>query len=325
MSVAVVIPCRNEASSIRDLLNALAGQTTTPSEIVVVDDGSTDGSGGIVREWGAAHPLLPVRLVPGTGRGPGPAMNTGVAATSADVIVRLDGHSTPCADYVERSIRLAADPRVGVAGGRWEVVPGARTAIGRAIAAVVTHPLGSGGARYRHPARAGSAPASVETVPFGTFRRAVWEQLGGFDESLAANEDFDFNYRARRAGFDVVFDAGITARYVARPTLAALGRQYFRYGFGKLQMLRKDSQALHWRQLPPILLLPWVVVTAVQTAFWPSPFSVMLAGLYPAVLVLGAAHVAMRGVPAPAALAALATLQLCWSAGFWRGMFGRRP
>ena len=323
MPVAVVVPCHNEARSIRDLLDALAAQTVAPFEVVIVDDGSTDGSVEVVRQWQAANPSVALRVVPGPGRGPGPAMNAGIAAASADVIVRLDGHSVPGPDYLRHSLELVADPRVGVVGGGWRVLPGASTAVGRAIAAVVAHPLGSGGARYRHPDSTGSATISVETVPFGTFRRTLWEQLGGFDEFLAANEDSDFNYRARSAGSDVLFDRRIQTTYVARPTLTTLGRQYYRYGCWKLQMLRKDPRALHWRQVPPILLLPWVFLTGVLVASWPSPLSFLTAGLYPAALLLGSVHIATRGVQAPAALAALATVQVCWSAGFWRGVFRR--
>ena len=252
-------------------------------------------------------------------------MNAGILATAADVIVRLDGHSVPDANYIKHSIAGLADARVGVVGGGWKVQPGAATRIARAIAAVVSHPLGSGGALYRHPDSAGPVAVRVETVPFGAFHRALWEQLGGFDESLAANQDFDFNYRVRKAGLDVVFDRRICATYVARPTLAALGRQYFRYGYWKRQMLRKDLQAIHWRQVPPMLLVPWVLSTGGVALLWPSTLSGLVAGLYPALLVAGAGLVAARGANGVAAFAALATLQMSWSAGFWRAMLGGRP
>jgi len=291
----------------------------------VVDDGSTDGSADVVRRWSSTNAHPPVRVVAGSGRGPGPAMNTGILATSADVIVRLDGHSVPVADYVERSIAGLADAAVGVVGGGWQVRPGAPTAVARAIAAVVSHPLGSGGALYRHQDSPGKITVRVETVPFGTFRRELWERLGGFDESLSANQDFDFNYRARRAGFDVIFDRRISATYVARPTLAVLGRQYFRYGYWKRQMLRKDARALHWRQVPPMLLLPWLTATSAMALIRPSLLSGLLAGLYPALLLVGASLVATRGASAPAAVAALATVHVSWSAGFWRGVLGGGP
>ncbi len=252
-------------------------------------------------------------------------MNVGILATVADVIVRLDGHSVPDADYIKRSIEGLADARVGVVGGGWQVRPGAATRMARAIAAVVSHPMGSGGALYRHPGSAGPVTVRVETVPFGAFRREIWTQLGGFDESLSANEDFDFNYRVRKAGLDVVFDRRISATYTARPTLAALGRQYFRYGSWKCQMLRKDLRAIHWRQVPPMLVLPWVLATCAWALLQPSTLSGLIAVLYPAVLVAGAGLVARRGASAAAAFAALVTLQLSWSAGFWRAVLGGSP
>lgn len=292
---------------------------------MIVDDRSTDDSVPVVRKWQGDHPGIDVRLIDGPGRGPGPALNLGIAAVTADLVVRLDGHCVPDPDYLEHSARPLEDPRIGVVGGTWRVHPGAATTMARAIAKVVSHPLGSGGARYRHPDSEGPVTMAVETVPFGAFRRGLWEQLGGFDESLAANQDFDFNYRARVAGFDVVLDRRIRATYFARSTLGALRQQYFRYGFWKRQMLRKDPRAFHWRQAPPVLVLPWVLATGVSAVMWPSPLTVLAAGLYPVVLLLGVAHLAARGANAPAALAALATLHLSWSAGFWRALLGGGP
>jgi len=321
----VVIPCRNEARSIGALLDALASQTVPPSDVIVVDDRSSDDTASVVRQWHRAHPGVAVRLLTGLGRGPGPAMNAGIEASASEVVVRLDGHSIPDPGYIEHSLNALASPTVGVVGGYWSVQPGAETAVGRAIALVVSHPLGSGGARYRHPNAAGPDTRVVETVPFGAFRRSLWVKLGGFDEALSANQDFDFNYRARVAGFQVLLDRRIRAIYRARPTLGALARQYVRYGYWKLQMLRKDPRAVHWRQGPPVLVLPWLFVTTIQAAAWPSPLSFLLASVYPAVLLAGSAHLATRGAHAGAAFAALVTVQLGWSAGFWRGLLGGRP
>jgi glycosyltransferase involved in cell wall biosynthesis len=320
-----VIPCRNEARSIGALLDALAIQTLPPDDILIVDDQSTDASVSVVDRWQRDHPGVPVRVVAGPGRGPGPAMNAGIAATTTDVVVRLDGHCVPDPDYIEQSVRALSDSKTGVAGGVWRVRAANQSPVARAIALVVSHPLGSGGARYRHPDASGPESMPVETVPFGAFPRTLWDRLGGFDESLAANQDFDFNYRARLAGFHVVLDRRIKATYVARATLDALWRQYFRYGFWKFQMLRKDARAIQWRQVLPILILPWTAAALIALALWPSRLTVLAAGLYPAVLLLGAFHLAARGARVAPALAALATVHLGWSAGFWRAAFGGRP
>lgn len=330
MTVAVVVPCRNEAAHIAALLDALAEQTRAPDEIFIVDDASTDGTADVVRSWSAARPFgcaqgepAPVlRLVPGPGKGPGPAMNVGIRATDADVIMRMDGHAVPARDYLERC--LEALNGVGVVGGVWDVRPGADTSIARAIAAVVSHPLGSGGAAYRSPNAQGPERMSVETVPFGTFPRKVWEELGGFDESLSANQDFDFNYRARKAGYDVVLDRRIVSTYFARPTLKALGRQYSRYGFWKMQMLRKDPRAFQLRQLPPALVGPWLVLSAITVLVFNGAWVDAVAALYPLVMLLGGVHAGLtRSVNPLAAAVAIGTVHISWSTGFWRGLLKR--
>jgi succinoglycan biosynthesis protein ExoA len=325
LTVSVVIPCRNEARSIGALLDALAGQTLLPTEILIVDDGSTDASAEVIANWQRHHPGVALRVIPGPARGPGPAMNAGIAATASDIVVRLDGHSVPARDYIESSVRALGASRVGVVGGVWRVQPGAETVIARAIAVVVSHPLGSGGARYRHAEAPRPESESVETVPFGAFRRELWDRLGGYDESLEANQDFDFNYRARIAGLDVVLDRRIKATYTARPTLGALWRQYVRYGFWKLRMLRKDARAFHLRQLPPILVLPWLVLTVFALLWWPSTATIVAASVYPALLLLGAIHLTTRGAAFVPALAAVATVHLAWSSGFWRAVLGGSP
>lgn len=326
MTVAVVVPCRNEAETIGGLLDAVFGQTRPPDELVIVDDGSTDGTAQASEQWRQRHLGAPIRIVPSSGRGAGAAMNTGIADCLADVIVRLDGHSIPARDYIECSLDALRQPDVCVVGGVWVVEPGAPTVTARAIAKVVSHPLGSGGARYRHAAGAEDlGPMRVETVPFGTFRRSLWRDLGGFDEALGVTEDYDFNHRARRTGGGVVLDPRIRSVYLARPTLRALARQYHRYGFWKLQMLRKDPRALHLRQIPPALLLPWVLTTAVWAATWPGVVPLAAAVAYPAIVVAGALHVAFqrRAISVvPAAAVAFAAVHLAWSAGFVRAALG---
>jgi succinoglycan biosynthesis protein ExoA len=333
MTVAVVVPCHNEAAYLPALLDALASQTSPPDEIIIVNDRSTDTTTEVAAAWAASHTSSGLRVIDGPGRGPGPAMNAGIRATDADIVMRFDGHSMPAPDYLERCLDVLTALRTphhalrsAVVGGVWKVAAGAETAIARAIAAVVSHPIGSGGALYRHADATGPAQVQVETVPFGTFPRALWAHLGGFDESLEANQDFDFNYRARRSGADVILDRRIVATYVARPTIAALARQYLRYGFWKVQMLRKDPRAVRLRQLPPALLLPWVVMTTVAAAVTPGVVTLALAALYPLVVAAAGAHVAItRAVNPVAATAAVATVHLAWSAGFWQGVLARGP
>lgn len=326
--VAVVIPCRNEAATIEALLDALAMQDCSPDEVLVVDDGSTDGTAGRVVAWRQAHPERSVTLLTSAGRGVAAALNTGIRRSRSDVILRLDGHCRPALDYLRHSVDTLASPGAGIAGGVWEIEPGADTRVARAIAAAVSHPLGSGGALYRHAHRAPGAIEEVDTVPFGCFPKALWQRVGGYDETLAANEDYEFNYRLRRAGYRVLLNTRIRSVYRARPTLRAAARQYFRYGFWKTQMLRKAPASLRFRQAAPALLLPWLVAIGVLALSKPGPFSLAAATLYPAIVTAAGLHIAStssRPVSFLPAVAALATIHLTWSAGFWWGLLRFTP
>jgi glycosyltransferase involved in cell wall biosynthesis len=330
-SVAVVIPCRNEQAHIDALLDALADQTRTPNEVIIVDDQSTDDTRKRIDQWCVQHPdhATSVRVVSGPGCGPGPAMNTGIRATSADLIIRLDGHCVPERHYIEYCCEALRRADVGVVGGVWRIVAGASTPMARAIAAVVSHPVGSGGAAYRHAEGPGPRQQSVDTVPFGAFRRDLWEKLGGYDESLEANQDYDFNYRSRAHGLSVLLDRRIVAMYSARATLRTLWRQYERYGYWKVVMLAKDPRALALRQVPPAVLLPWLMLSLAMAVGvmsdlssaspWQTSVALGSALAYPVVVMgVGIQIGFARSVSPLAAAAAIAVIHIAWSTGVWR-------
>ena len=263
--VSIIIPCYNEQATINLLLEAIYRQTyPRPAlEVVIADGRSTDGTRARVAEFQSTHPDLCVQLVENPRRIIPAGLNVALAAAAGEMVVRLDAHSMPQADYVERCVAALEEGLGDNVGGVWDIQPGGPGWMAEAIAGVAAHPLGAGDARYRYTTRAGQ----VDTVPFGAFRREMVEKIGPFDETLLTNEDYEFNVRLRQNGGRVWLDPGIRTVYFARPTLRALARQYWRYGFWKARMLRRYPQTLRWRQfIPPffvltllglLLLSPW--------------------------------------------------------------------
>jgi succinoglycan biosynthesis protein ExoA len=295
ISVSVIIPCRDEAEFIEELLDAARGQDRPLSEVLVVDNGSTDHSVEIVQAYAARHPSPPVRVLHCARPGAAAAMNTGIRAATGEVIVRLDGHSRPNPDYIRRAVEHLAEPRVGIVGGVWEINPGARTIRARAIALAVASRLGSGGAAYRHK-NAYRVPTDVDTVPFGCYRRALWKELNGYDDELLVVEDGDFNYRARQAGYRVILDPEIRCIYFPRRRMRTLGRQYFRYGWWKIPMLMRHPGAIRVRQLIPLGFVTAVVMLAlfsIVSAFGRAALLTLLA-VYGAAILGSALYVARR-------------------------------
>ena len=91
--------------------------------------------------------------------------------------------------------------------------------------------------------------------PFRCIQTQSIRSIGWFNEELLTNEDYEFNTRIRQDGGVVWLDPSIRTVYLARPDLGALARQYFRYGYWKLKMLRRYPGTLRWRQaLPPLFV-----------------------------------------------------------------------
>jgi glycosyltransferase involved in cell wall biosynthesis len=252
--VSVIVPCYNEQSTIRLLLEALLEQTypRAEMEVIVADGLSTDGTRDAIAAFQKDYPDLKVHIVDNPNRYIPSGVNRAIQAAHGEIILRLDGHSRPYPNYVARCVSAHAEGRGDNVGGVWEIRPGSETWIAESIAIAAAHPLGVGDAHYRRAKQA----AIVDTVPFGSFRRTLIEQVGYFDESLLTNEDYEFNARVRKWGGKVWLDPSIRSIYYARSTLLELIRQYWRYGFWKWRMLRLYPETLRWRQaLPPLFVL----------------------------------------------------------------------
>src|SRR5829696_8484091 len=99
-TVSIVIPCRDEADFIEQLLDAVRRQDLAPLEVIIVDNGSRDASVAVAAAYATRHPELTLRVLACPRQGAAAAMNTGIQAAVGDIIVRLDGHSTPSPDYL---------------------------------------------------------------------------------------------------------------------------------------------------------------------------------------------------------------------------------
>ena len=263
--VSVIVPCYNEQATIGLLLDALYNQTypRQDMEVIIADGLSTDGTRQVIEAYQLAHPQLKIVIVDNQRRIIPAGLNQAIRASSGEYIVRLDAHSVPNLDYVERCV-AALQAKLGEnVGGVWEIKPAGDGWMAKAIAVAAAHPLGVGDAYYRYT---GSAK-SVDTVPFGAFRRSLVDQIGLFDETLLTNEDYEFNVRVRQANKRVWLDPAIRSIYFARPTWTALLRQYWRYGFWKGRMLRRYPHTLRWRQaLPPVFVIS--LVSLFLIGFW---------------------------------------------------------
>jgi glycosyltransferase involved in cell wall biosynthesis len=252
--ISIIVPCYNEEATIRHLLDAILAQTypRAQMELVISDGMSTDGTRDVIAAFQSENPDLSIRVADNAVKTIPAALNQALKNSRGEIIVRLDAHSMPIPEYVARCVAAHEAGKGANVGGVWEIRPGADTWVAESISFAAAHPLGVGDAMYRLNAKEGA----VDTVPFGSFRRALLDQIGMYDETLLANEDYEFNTRVRESGGKVWLDPSIRSVYFSRSTLGKLASQYWRYGFWKLKMLKRYPHTLRWRQaLPPLFVL----------------------------------------------------------------------
>jgi succinoglycan biosynthesis protein ExoA len=312
--VTVLIPARDEGGSIAACLDSVLAQDWTRLQVVVVDGGSGDRTVEVVREYAGRDPR--VELVENPHPGIPRSLNLGLTMARGRWLVRVDAHSTVPGGYVRTLVDHLGTGRWGGVGGRKDGIGVTRT--GRAIATALASPFGVGGSRYHYATRA----RQVDHVPFGAYPTSLLRELGGWDERLEANEDFELDYRIRMSGRPLLLDPSVSIAWRCQQSIPDLFAQYRRYGRGKARVARLHPDSLRLSHLgPPALVAGWAVAL-VSAARW--PWLLAAATLpYAGALAVGTAMTAgkVRGQAAlPTVAAAFAAMHVGWGIGFWQGV-----
>lgn len=319
--ISVIVPIRNEAAFIERCLTSLIHQTLARDrfEVLVVDGRSTDKTREIVSRFVEHTPFL--RLLDNPGQTAPHAMNIGLEEARADVIVRVDGHCELDPDYLETALEILAETGAGCVGGPLKNV--GETYWARAIALGMSSPFGVGNALFRYAEQA----SEVDTLAFGAYRREVFETVGPFNEELTRNQDDEYNYRVRAAGFKIWLDPRLRSVYYTRGTLKSLWKQYYQYGFWKIRVLELHPGSLQLRHLIPALF--WLaLISGVLAALLLRPWGLLLLPAVVLSYLLGDLLFAWRQSRQnrqdsqdkqyfTALLLVFPTLHLSYGAGFW--------
>lgn len=317
--VTVVIPARDEQRHIGACLDSVLAQSYQRIEVLVVNGGSVDETEQMVRDRSARDPR--VQLL-NNATGPIPrSLNVAVAAARGQWMIRVDAHSVVPPDYVQRAVARLEEGCWGGVGGRKDGY--GETSAGRAIAAAMRSRFGVGNSYYHHSKKA----REVDHIPFGAYPVELVRRLGGWDEMLVANEDYEFDYRVRLAGLPLLLDPDMSIRWRSRQSLRDLFGQYRRYGRGKLDVARKHPASLSPRHLLPPAFVAYGALAGVVALRRPRRALLMLAP-YAAALAVASAITAREldsaadRVKVPAAFVAM---HVGWGLGLWERALGRVP
>jgi cellulose synthase/poly-beta-1,6-N-acetylglucosamine synthase-like glycosyltransferase/peptidoglycan/xylan/chitin deacetylase (PgdA/CDA1 family) len=231
--VSIVVPAYNEAVVIARTVGSLAASAYPDFEIVVVDDGSSDRTAGIVERLG----LRRVRVLRQRNAGKAAALNAGIRQTSGEIIVMVDADTIFEPETLRRLVQPFADRSVGAVSGNTKV-GNRRTMIGRWQH--IEYVIG-----FNLDRRMYEVLRCMTTVPgaIGAFRREVLESVGGVSGATLA-EDTDLTLAIGRSGSRVVYADEARAWTEAPASLSGLWRQRYRWSFGTMQAVWKHKRAL---------------------------------------------------------------------------------
>jgi succinoglycan biosynthesis protein ExoA len=324
MTVLIVIPALNEARHIHSVVRAAKEAPLDHNAlVVVVDGGSTDGTLQIVDALASNDPSI--KRLHNPARIQSAGINQAVEAfgDGRDYLVRIDAHASYPPGYIANLISAAVET-----GATSVVVP--MRAVGQscfqsATAAAQNSRLGTGGAAHRM----GVSSRWVDHGHHAVMRLDAFRAVGGYNVTLATNEDAELDSRLLAAGGRIWLSVENEIDYFPRATTTSLWKQYLRYGAGRATTLRLQGQRARIRQMIPMSILP-LVIGAVA-----APLSPVLAlpALGWALVCLGygaALGIRNRSWCAAASGWPATVMHLAWSCGYWQNQLaaaqqGPRP
>lgn len=276
--VSVIVPVRNEEGFIGRCLQALAAQDYPRElfETIVLDGGSRDATESETQLTAEAVGLT-VFYAPNPKHSAASGFNLGLTLAHGDVIIKVDGHTRVAPDFISANIRTLQSSGADAVGGPIETR--GHGAIGRAIALAMSSRFGVGDTAFRNK---DAEEQWAESVPYGAYRREVFQRLGELAEDIDRGEDDEFNYRLRQSGGRIFLSPSIRSTYYCRSSYDELARQYWGYGLAKAKVLHRHPGRLRLRHLVPSVLVTALAGGAllglVNKRF--APIAVLAGGAY---------------------------------------------
>ena len=320
--VSVICPIYNEEKYIAQCIESVLAQDYPQEklEILFVDGMSSDRTREIVAQYAQQYNHIrlldnPEKIVPY-------AMNRGIEEAKGDIIIRLDAHAIYPRHYFSELVKGLERHQADNVGAQCSTLPANDSAKAKAIAAALSSPLGVGNSMFRIGV---TEDIEADTVPFGCFKREIFNQVGMYDLDLVRNQDDELNARIIRHGGKIVLLAGITFNYYARDTYSKLFRMYYQYGLYKPLVNKKLGSPATIRQLIPPLFVLGIVVGMLLSLCLPYLWIAYTAviGLY---LLAGFIQGAQQARKHRKAILlwlmpwAILTLHVSYGIGYWVGL-----
>lgn len=267
MTLSVICPIYNEEKYVGTFLESILKQDYPKDdlEILLVDGMSKDKTREIIAEYSAKYPCL--RLVDNPQQTVPYAMNNGIRNAKGDIIIRLDAHAEYPSNYFSILIKKLneLDGAENV-GGVCITLPCNDTPVAVAIAECLSNKFGMGNSYFRVGAK---EVMSVDTVPFGCFRKCLFDKVGLYDTDMIRNQDDELNGRIIKSGGKIYLLPDVEIKYFARDKISKVRKMFYQYGLYKPLGNKKLGSPATIRQFFPLLFVLGLLFGLILSIIFP--------------------------------------------------------
>lgn len=248
--ISVVMPVYNEEKYIENCIDSLLLQDYPQEcmEWIFVDGMSSDRTRELIGAYIEKYPKL-IKLLSNPNKTVPYAMNIGIKEARGKYIIRLDAHADYNKDYISKCVYYLDTTDADNVGGVAETK--SKGFVGNAIAKMLSSRFGVGNSEFRTNGESGY----VDTVPFGAFRREVFEKWGGYDERLTRNQDNEMNYRIRKNGGKIYLSSDIMLSYYCRDSIKGISDMAVKNGMWNVITMKLCPGSMGVRHFVPLVFL----------------------------------------------------------------------
>ena len=262
--VSVVMPVYNEESYIEGCIKSLLNQDYKKShmEWIFIDGESSDATVSMIKKFQSDYPNL-IKLYNNPNKTVPYAMNIGISHAVGKYIIRLDAHSMYHSDYISKCVHYLETTDADNVGGVAKTI--GNGFVGHGIALMLSSKFGVGNSEFR----TGGTSGYVDTVPFGAFRKEVFEKYGMYNESLTRNQDNEMNYRIRKNGGKIFLSDDIKLSYYCRDTIKGISDMALKNGKWNVITMKLCPGSMGARHFIPLLFLSSLIIMPILTLVIP--------------------------------------------------------
>ena len=229
MKLAVVSAVYNEEKHIGQMIESLMAQTRMPDEVVLVDDGSKDGTAQVIEQYAKRYPMI--RLIRNSNQGPAASRNIGWRAVQADVAIFTDGDCVPDRDWIEKLMKYFISDDVAAVAGTYRTL-NEENVLARFVGDEIAW-------RYRNVRGEVDAHGAYNLA----IRKSVLEEMRGFDESYKApsGEDWDLTFKISRK-YKILFAPDAIVAHAHPEAFWPYMKNQVRRGFDRIKLYNDHPQ-----------------------------------------------------------------------------------